>query len=83
MTLGRVLIRGSAAGSVSAFIGVAMTAEVGNRLGVATLLMLISLVGGRTAPWQERQENGHEQTLQNSSTPVATSSILATLPVCS
>lgn len=31
-------------------IGVADTAELGNRLGVATLLMLISLVGGRIIP---------------------------------
>jgi uncharacterized protein involved in response to NO len=28
-------------------VGIASTAEVGNRLGVATLLMLISFVGGR------------------------------------
>ncbi len=44
-------------------IGVAMTAEVGNRLGVATLLMLISLVGGRTIPsftrnWLVKQRPG-------------------------
>jgi uncharacterized protein involved in response to NO len=31
-------------------IGIASTAELGNRLGVATLLMLISLVGGRIIP---------------------------------
>lgn len=31
-------------------LGVASTAEVGNRIGVATLLMLISLVGGRIIP---------------------------------
>jgi uncharacterized protein involved in response to NO len=31
-------------------LGVAATAEVGNRIGVATLLMLISFVGGRIVP---------------------------------
>lgn len=31
-------------------VGIASTAELGNRLGVATLLMLISLVGGRIIP---------------------------------
>ena len=31
-------------------LGVAGTAELGNRLGIATLLMLISLVGGRVIP---------------------------------
>jgi len=31
-------------------VGVAVTAELGNRLGVATLLMLISFVGGRIVP---------------------------------
>jgi uncharacterized protein involved in response to NO len=31
-------------------LGVASTAELGNRLGVATLLMLISFVGGRIIP---------------------------------
>jgi uncharacterized protein involved in response to NO len=31
-------------------VGVADTAELGNRIGVATLLMLISLVGGRIIP---------------------------------
>jgi uncharacterized protein involved in response to NO len=31
-------------------LGVARTAETGNRLGVATLLMLISLIGGRIIP---------------------------------
>ncbi|MGE5203936.1 MAG: NnrS family protein [Acidobacteriota bacterium] len=31
-------------------VGVSQTAEVGNRLGVATLLMLISFVGGRIVP---------------------------------
>lgn len=31
-------------------VGVASTAELGNRLGVATLLMLISFVGGRIVP---------------------------------
>jgi uncharacterized protein involved in response to NO len=31
-------------------IGIAATAEYGNRLGVATLLMLITLVGGRIIP---------------------------------
>ena len=31
-------------------IGIADTAELGNRIGVATLLMLISLVGGRIIP---------------------------------
>src|SRR6516164_3295057 len=31
-------------------VGVAVTAELGNRLGVATLLMLISFVGGRIIP---------------------------------
>jgi len=31
-------------------LGVAATAEVGNRIGVATLLMLISFVGGRIIP---------------------------------
>jgi uncharacterized protein involved in response to NO len=31
-------------------IGVSATAELGNRVGVATLLMLISLVGGRIIP---------------------------------
>jgi uncharacterized protein involved in response to NO len=31
-------------------VGVAVTAEPGNRLGVATLLMLISFVGGRIVP---------------------------------
>jgi uncharacterized protein involved in response to NO len=31
-------------------LGVAATAELGNRLGVATLLMLISFVGGRIVP---------------------------------
>ena len=31
-------------------VGVAATAEVGNRLGVATLLLLISLIGGRIVP---------------------------------
>jgi uncharacterized protein involved in response to NO len=33
-----------------AAIGVADTAELGNRIGVATLLMLIALVGGRIIP---------------------------------
>ncbi len=32
------------------FLGVSQTAETGNRLGVATLLMLISLIGGRIIP---------------------------------
>jgi uncharacterized protein involved in response to NO len=31
-------------------LGVAATAELGNRVGIATLLMLISLVGGRIIP---------------------------------
>lgn len=31
-------------------IGVAATADIGNRIGLATLLMLISLVGGRIIP---------------------------------
>ena len=31
-------------------VGIAATAELGNRLGVATLLMLISVVGGRIIP---------------------------------
>ncbi len=31
-------------------LGIAATAEVGNRIGVATLLMLISFVGGRIIP---------------------------------
>jgi uncharacterized protein involved in response to NO len=31
-------------------IGIAATADLGNRIGVATLLMLISLVGGRIVP---------------------------------
>jgi uncharacterized protein involved in response to NO len=31
-------------------VGIAATAEIGNRLGVATLLMLISIVGGRIIP---------------------------------
>jgi uncharacterized protein involved in response to NO len=31
-------------------IGIAATAEVGNRLGIATLLLLISIVGGRIIP---------------------------------
>ncbi|MGB5083448.1 MAG: NnrS family protein [Methylocystis silviterrae] len=31
-------------------VGIADTAELGNRIGVATLLMLISLVGGRIIP---------------------------------
>lgn len=31
-------------------LGIAVTAEIGNRLGLATLLMLISLVGGRIIP---------------------------------
>jgi uncharacterized protein involved in response to NO len=31
-------------------LGIASTAELGNRIGVATLLMLISLVGGRIIP---------------------------------
>jgi uncharacterized protein involved in response to NO len=31
-------------------LGIALTAEVGNRIGVATLLMLISFVGGRIIP---------------------------------
>jgi uncharacterized protein involved in response to NO len=31
-------------------VGIASTAELGNRLGVATLLMLISFVGGRIIP---------------------------------
>src|SRR5215471_10767875 len=31
-------------------VGAAVTAELGNRLGVATLLMLISFVGGRIVP---------------------------------
>jgi uncharacterized protein involved in response to NO len=31
-------------------IGIAHTADLGNRIGVATLLMLISLVGGRIVP---------------------------------
>src|SRR6185312_10864862 len=31
-------------------LGLAATAELGNRLGVATLLMLISFVGGRVIP---------------------------------
>jgi uncharacterized protein involved in response to NO len=30
--------------------GVAATADIGNRLGVATLLMLINLIGGRIVP---------------------------------
>ena len=33
-----------------AALGIADTAEAGNRLGIATLLMLISLVGGRIVP---------------------------------
>ena len=41
-------------------VGIASTAALGNRLGVATLLMLISLVGGRIIPsftrnWLVRQ----------------------------
>lgn len=31
-------------------LGVASTSDIGNRLGVATLLMLISLIGGRIVP---------------------------------
>ena len=31
-------------------LGIADTADIGNRIGVATLLMLISLVGGRIIP---------------------------------
>ena len=33
-----------------AAVGITATAEIGNRLGVATLLMLISIVGGRIIP---------------------------------
>ena len=44
-----------------AALGVADTGEFGNRLGIATLLMLISLVGGRIIPsftrnWLARQQ---------------------------
>lgn len=44
-------------------VGVAATAAVGNRLGIATLLMLISFVGGRiipsfTANWLTKQRPG-------------------------
>jgi len=44
-------------------LGVAATAELGNRLGVATLLMLISLIGGRIIPsftrnWLVRERPG-------------------------
>jgi uncharacterized protein involved in response to NO len=44
-------------------LGVSETADVGNRLGIATLLMLISLIGGRIIPsftrnWLARQRHG-------------------------
>jgi uncharacterized protein involved in response to NO len=44
-------------------IGIAYTAAVGNRLGVATLLLLIALVGGRIVPsftrnWLARERPG-------------------------
>jgi len=39
-------------------VGIANTAELGNRIGLATLLMLITFVGGRIIPsftrnWQD------------------------------
>ncbi len=44
-------------------LGVATTAEIGNRIGVATLLMLIALIGGRIIPsftrnWLVKQQPG-------------------------
>ena len=44
-------------------LGLADTAEIGNRLGVATLLMLISFVGGRIIPsftrnWLVKRDSG-------------------------
>lgn len=44
-------------------MGIADVAEIGNRLGVATLLMLISLIGGRIVPsftrnWLVKQQPG-------------------------
>ena len=42
-------------------IGIAATAELGNRIGIATLLMLISLVGGRIIPSFTRNWLAKEQ----------------------
>ncbi len=44
-------------------VGIAPTAELGNRIGIATLLMLISFVGGRIVPsftrnWLTKQRPG-------------------------
>ncbi|MBG0800384.1 NnrS family protein [Methylocystis sp. FS] len=44
-------------------VGIARTAELGNRLGVATLLMLISFIGGRIVPsftrnWLAKEQPG-------------------------
>jgi len=50
MTIALLLLLAGNALVHLAAIGVADTAELGNRLGVATLLLLISLVGGRIIP---------------------------------
>jgi uncharacterized protein involved in response to NO len=51
-------------------IGLAYTAQLGNRLGLATLLMLIALVGGRIVPsftrnWLAKQRPGGAMPAQN------------------